>query len=66
MAKTAECKSEDYNGKTGGIHKLQAIDGRKSCRDISCAMVGNGADSTIIVVVLIVVMVMEGYRQHRV
>ncbi len=66
MAKTSDSISEDKNCKISGIRELQAIDVRKSYRNIGSAMVGDGADGTIIVVVLIVVMVMEGDNKHRV
>jgi hypothetical protein len=42
------------------------MDVRKRYRDSSGAMVGNGADSTIVVVILIVVVMMEGYQQYRI
>ncbi|MGD0586678.1 MAG: hypothetical protein ABSA86_13065 [Oryzomonas sp.] len=64
MTKTNDCNGGDKSGKIGGKRERQVRGVGKRYRDIGGVMVGNGADRAIIVVVLPVVVVMEGYQQH--
>ena len=65
MTKTGNYTYEDKGNKIGWECERQVRDVEKRYRDIGDAMVGNGADRTIIVVVLLVVVLMEGYQQDR-
>jgi hypothetical protein len=65
LAETGDYKREDKSGKIGGKCERQVTDVGKSYREISCAMMRNGADWAIIVMVLTVVVVMEGDQQDR-
>ncbi|MDR3580356.1 MAG: hypothetical protein P4L44_10375 [Oryzomonas sp.] len=65
MTKTGYYTDEDKDCRTGWECERQVGDGVKRYRDIGGAMVGNGADGTIIVVVASIVVVMEGGQQDR-
>jgi len=65
MAKTGDSYNKDENGKKSGVREWQVIDVGKRYRDISSAVVGNGADGAIIIVVLLAVVMVKGDQQQR-
>jgi len=74
MTKTGYCTDEDKSGKIGRKRERQVRGGGKRYRDIGGAVVGNGADRAIIVVIQPVVVVMKidqkdreqhEHRQHK-